>query len=272
MRNFRFDYTKVASIMANNSSEKTSKKYSFIPTHTVIKLLERNGWYVNDARESRSVKNQGYQKHIVRFRRTVDMGRTLEVNEIIPEAILRTAHDGSANWIFGGGFQRCWCDNQCTVSEGTVTEHKIKHIGYTNRSVLDAINSIAEEMPKIIDKMHELKALEMTGSDKYLFASKAMDLVFDNKKWESYSRYNSIKQLLKARRRQDEDSNMWCVFNTVQENLIKGGRFLITNHMASEQYRSYIDAYGGEKTRGITSIDRGQDLNKALWELAVKFL
>jgi hypothetical protein len=206
-----FDYTKIASIMADHSSDKTSNKYSFIPTKIVIRILEKHGWFVSSAREANSRKNAGYQPHVVRFRRQKDIGRILEVNEIVAEAILKTAHDGTTEWELSGGFQRCWCDNQCTVSAGTVAEHKIKHIGFTT------------------------------------------------------------SKLVKATRQQDEDSNLWNIYNICQEKLIKGSDFLLTPHMVN-----YYNAYnkgvmrGGAYSRGVKSIGRDLDINKKLWELAEK--
>jgi hypothetical protein len=264
-----FDYTNLDSVMADRAHDNTSNKYRFIPTFTVIDLLKNNGWYVSSARQTAARKNHGFQKHIIRFRRQEDIGRRLEVNEIVPEAVLKTSHDGTTQFELNGGFQRCWCDNQCTVSAGTVKAHKIKHVGYTDGAVLDAINGIAQEMPRIIDKMHELKAIILTSSERYAFGSKAIDLMFDNDKWLKYSRYATIKQLITPTRAQDQDSNLWNLFNIIQEKFIKGGDFLISHHLSGESYKNYISAYGGDRTRGIKSIDREQKLNKDLWELTV---
>jgi hypothetical protein len=266
-----FDYTKIASIMADHSSDKTSNKYSFIPTKIVIRILEKHGWFVSSAREANSRKNAGYQPHVVRFRRQKDIGRILEVNEIVAEAILKTAHDGTTEWELSGGFQRCWCDNQCTVSAGTVAEHKIKHIGFTTSKVLKAINTIANDMPKIILKMKDFKSVKMSGWDKYTFAKKALDIAYKPTQWKRYDKNASARMLVKATRQQDEDSNLWNIYNICQEKLIKGSNFLLTPHMVN-----YYNAYnkgvmrGGAYSRGVKSIGRDLDINKKLWELAEK--
>ena len=267
-----FDYTKIDSIMADHSSDKTSDRYSFIPTKAVIRLLETHGWFVSSAREANSRKNHGYQPHVVRFRREQDIGRIMEVNEIVAEAILKTAHDGTTEWELGGGFQRCWCDNQCTVSAGTVAEHRIKHIGYTDGAVLNAIDNIANDMPKIITKMKDFKGVELNSNERFIFAMNALDLAYKPKQWEKYNKIASAKRLLKPIRHQDEGNNLWNTYNTVQEKIIKGGDFLLTPHMVEfyNDYRSGLGypTGGGDWSRGIKSIDRDLNVNKSLWELA----
>ena len=41
------DYTNLSSVMATQSHERTSDRYSFVPTVGVINLLEKNGWEVS---------------------------------------------------------------------------------------------------------------------------------------------------------------------------------------------------------------------------------
>lgn len=263
-----FDYTNLKSIMADRPSDNTTDKYSFVSTKAVINLLEKNGWGVSSARESRATKHAGFQQHVVRFRKMKDIGRILEVNEIVMEAILSTAHNGTSLWEFGGGFQRCWCDNQCTVSAGTVAEHKIKHVGFTDMKVLDAIDRIAKDMPNIIGKMNDFKQVTLNSNERFIFAMNALDLVFKADKWEKYNKVQSAKRLTEYTRPQDRDSNLWNIYNIVQEKFIKGGDFLLTPHQV-EYYGTYRDGVGGgDWSRGIKSINRDLDVNKELWELA----
>ncbi len=263
-----FDYTNLKSIMADRPSDNTTDKYSFVSTKAVINLLEKNGWIVSSARESRTTKYAGFQQHVVRFRRIADIGRILEVNEIVMEVILRTAHNGTSLWEFGGGFQRCWCDNQCTVSAGTVAEHKIKHVGFTDMKVLNAINSIAKDMPNIIGRMNDFKEVKLNDDERFIFGMNALDLMFEADKWEKYNKVESAKRLTEYTRPQDKESNLWNIYNIVQEKFIKGGDFLLTPHQV-DYYRTYRNGVGaGDWSRGIKSITRDLIINKKLWELA----
>jgi hypothetical protein len=63
---------------------------------------------------------------------------------------------------------------------------------------------------------------------------------------------------LEPRRAEDQSNNLWTVFNTVQENLVRGG--------LSDSRR---DRRGKLRTmRSLKGIDSRVFLNKALWSLA----
>jgi hypothetical protein len=60
---------KAGSIFATSPSFEVSNKYAFIPTIEVVDMFRDNSWYPLQAKESyvRLYKNQGYQKHLIRF-------------------------------------------------------------------------------------------------------------------------------------------------------------------------------------------------------------
>ena len=63
-------------------------------------------------------------------------------------------------------------------------------------------------------------------------------------------------QVLTPRRWQDEKSDLWTTFNTLQENLSKGG----LNGRSAQGKRS--------RTRAVNGIDGDIKLNRALWVMA----
>ena len=68
--------------------------------------------------------------------------------------------------------------------------------------------------------------------------------------------------LIKARRPEDEGTNLWVTMNRVQENLIRGG--------VSDFHR---DRRGKLRSvRAIRSIDSKVTLNKSLWGLAERMI
>ncbi len=264
------DYTLLKSVMAEHSHEKTSNKYSFIPTNRVISLLEDNGWFVSDARETNSKRNQGFQKHIIRFRQNKYLGKSLEVEEIIPEAVMINAHDLTSGFIFMSGLEKCWCSNQCTVSEGTMRSHRVTHRGYTDQKVLDAVYNIVDETPLVLDRIDKFKSVQLNADDRFAFGYEAMDLLYKDSKWNDFSKSLSTDRLLKSRRSQDNDNNLWNVFNIVQEKFLQGGRYLISNQEVAyaRRYGARTDHLCAEKSRKVKSIDKDIKLNRALWSLA----
>ena len=63
-------------------------------------------------------------------------------------------------------------------------------------------------------------------------------------------------QVLRPRRFDDNGSDLWSVFNRVQENLVKGG---LSSRTANGRQR---------QTRPVQGIDQNIGLNRALWLLA----
>ena len=139
------NYEKSASIMATKSADRTSSKYTFVPTFKVLEKLEKSGYEVKDWRETKAQSDdrKGFQKHIIRLRKAEQADR-LQVGDIIPEIVLTNAHDAGAAFKLMAGLFRCWCSNQCVTSEATVASHRVLHRGYTHDQILNAVNAIVE--------------------------------------------------------------------------------------------------------------------------------
>ena len=70
----------------------------------------------------------------------------------------------------------------------------------------------------------------------------------------------SLDELLAPERKLDEGSNLWVVFNRVQEKLTHGSF-------------THINAKGKlRKARGIKNFQQDMELNEKLWELAEEYV
>jgi hypothetical protein len=67
-------------------------------------------------------------------------------------------------------------------------------------------------------------------------------------------------KLLTLKRSEDAKPTLWNTFNTVQENLIKGGQ--------KDFGKRKADGSRMPRTRAVKGIDGNIGLNKALWHLA----
>lgn len=65
-------------------------------------------------------------------------------------------------------------------------------------------------------------------------------------------------QILSPRRWQDEQNDLWTIFNRLQENLSKGG---LSGRSAQGKL---------SRTRAVNGIDGDIKLNRALWVMAEK--
>ena len=275
MVNINNDYTNLSSVMATQSHERTSDRYSFVPTVSVINLLEKNGWEVSSARQTNaSSKYQGFQKHMIRFRRSGDEGKVLQVGEIIPEILLTNAHNGGSAFNLMSALFRCWCSNQCVTSDSQIASHRILHKGYTQEKVLEAVYNIVEDTPKVMENVEKFKGISLTDSEQRIFGESAIDILspLGGDTSKKYNKEVSVNRLLVPKRDQDVEKNLWNTYNIVQEKFLKGDRFMVEESAIGDYYnREYGKKYArGKKTKEVKSIDKDIRLNKALWSLTEK--
>ena len=248
------------SIMANHEAENVSDRYSFIPTIQVAQAIMDKGWLPVRAQENRTRLDtrHGFQKHMIRFRPTAN---DLAVGDVFPELVLTNAHDGTSAFKLLMGLFRLACSNGMVVNESTFGSHSIRHVGYTNQAVWEAVDHATDTIPQITDKVKEFKAITLTPDEQGVFAQSALDIKY--KEDDQTKRNFYPPALLSARRYSDQGDNLWMVYNRVQENMLKGSRY---------EYKNVRNRWGREysksrKVRGVQNITEDIRLNKALWTL-----
>jgi len=245
-------FKKAPSIFATQPAEDVSEKYQFIPTINFIEKLREEGFVPISARESltRTESNKGFQKHLIRFRHESTGLRKLDVGDEIIEAVLINSHNRSSGFQLHNGVFRCVCSNQMVVNSGTIDRISVKHIGNHIDDVIEGSYEIIERAPAVMESIDDMKQLTLNQDEQYALAESALEIT------ESKAR---PLQLLQQRRYEDTAPNLWNVFNTIQENSVRGG-----------QFTGYSDKGRRQRTRAIKSIDKDIKLNRALWSLAEK--
>ena len=243
------------SVFANHASEKTSDRYTFVPTIQVVDILRNQGWSPVQAFQSR-VRNEireGFQKHSIRFAKLDDTA--LIAGDTRPEILLTSAHDGTAAFNFHAALFRMICANGMVVADTTFQKIGVKHVGFAEGDVIDASYRIINDVPKIAEAVETFRAIELNTDEQLAFAESALKLRWADTGTEPVT----ADKLLGARRYDDKGTDLWHTFNVVQENLIKGG--------ARGAFK-----YGERRksVRKVTSINEDVRLNKALWTLTEK--
>jgi len=253
---------KAPSVFAEKPSTKTSSKYAFIPTTKIIDDLGREGWVPVSVRESlvRDEKKEGYQKHMVRFRHPgVTFGpTTLSVGDIIPEIVVTNSHDALSAFHLNAGIYRLVCSNGLLVAESTINSVSIKHVGYASSDAQEAGQLLFKELPLLTDKVSSMRGTHLHYEEAAAMAKSAAMLRWPVDATHALP-FDSV-ELLKSHRRCDDDTNLWNIFNRIQENLLRGG---IRYRTASNKK---------QRTRQVNSINEDIRLNKALWALAESML
>jgi hypothetical protein len=236
------------SVNAVSAHSEVSEKYSFIPTTRVINLLQDTGWKPVKVQEkyTRKLDNVGFQKHLIEFENVAYPG-TKELGNITPRILLVNSHNRGSAFQLTMGLFRLVCSNGMVIADSTFASHSIRHIGFTDEKIYQALLDMQESIPMVLDKTGIWSSIQLSRPEQIAYAESAVSLRFDDP-----SNYPVIETLITPRRQEDRNPTLWNTFNTVQEKLTGGMR----------SRRGSI--------RKIKGLDSNVRLNKALWELTDK--
>lgn len=244
------------SSIATAPHHEVSDKYSFVPTMRVVDIMRNEGWYPVHAKEAgtRVDHREGFQKHVIRFAHQSLTPNMRKVGDEMVEAVMVNSHDRSCAFQFYIGIFRLVCSNGMISAVGDFGRVSVKHIHAKPTEIIGASQKVLEHAPAVMESMNEMKDVPMLRPEKEAFATATMNLLFDEPSEAPFK----AERLLRPRRYRDrENSDLWTTFNTVQENVMKGGI-----RGWNSKTRRHVSS------RPIKSIDRDVKLNKALWTLA----
>ena len=245
------------SIFTAQGAPGTSEKYAHIPTDKIIDDMSALGWGVVDAKEVKARKSVGFQKHLVVFRNN-DIQITAEDGDnVFPQILLTNSHDGKNAFTFTAGLFRMVCENGLVVSSREFENMKIRHYGYTFEELQETIKTMVEKLPLTVESLNKFRSIEM-GQDQMLdFAKKALATRFTDEELDNIK--IDLKDLLTPTRKEDNGSDLWSVYNVVQEKLVHG--------MFNYQY-----GVKTRKARKIKNFNKDLELNEKLYDLALEYV
>lgn len=246
---------KCPSIFAVKPSPRVSDRYTFVSTADILKPLLKDGWGITLAQQRKTRangRNPEFTRHMVRLRRTD--ARAL-VGDVFPEVVVSNSHDRQSRFSIQGGLYRLVCSNGMVIGigKGTASGGVMVHLGDFAR-IYELINSALETAVNSGKQVSGMMKKKLTDQAQAKFAARAAQLAY-----EGESAFDP-KLLLTPRRDEDQASDLWTVYNRVQENIVRGGVKYITTEKREIT------------TRGITHIGRTLGLNGGLWDLAAEFL
>lgn len=241
----------VPSIYTTQAHGKVSDKYKFIPTIECVEALKKIGFYVVKAEESRCrlSDNKPYTKHMLRFRQD----RAFPIGGNVPEVVLINSHNGLSSYQLRAGIYRLVCSNGLVVGNDAFYR-SVRHQGDAVEKVVEAVGEIIEIVPEVLKVAEEWKQIELNPQQKSIYAESASLI-----KWGEDEIKINPERLLSPKRTEDTKNDLWTTFNTVQENIIRGGvRYYNSN------------SHKRMSTRAVNSVSENNRLNTALWNLTEK--
>lgn len=251
------DLQKYETLKTTHKHAHLSPAYNFINTGDIISKFEERGWYPRTVKEVRTkVKDKiGYQKHLIRFGNMKET--SLVKGNVLPEIVLRNAHDGSSAFALNIGLFRVVCSNGMMVSQGQLSSFSISHLHNLSKTIDATIDKLAEKLPYLKYQIEEMQALELDEYEADKYAVSALNLKYGGKApLERIDR----QLLLKSKRREDDENSLWNIFNRIQERFVNGGY--------------YVQRQNGDviHTKGIKNIQQNVHINEALWALNESYL
>jgi hypothetical protein len=244
----------VPAAFAEHPIENVSKRYTFIPTATVVDLLAREGWLPVMASQARvnKLERQGFQRHMIRFQHQDT--KLTRVCDSAAEIVLVNSHDKSTAYQIHAGLFRLVCSNGLVVPDSIFSKVSIRHMGFEQKDVIEASYRVLDQIPRIAESVDNMRSVQLSKDEQTQFAEQALKL-----RWADNAPVDS-RALLSVRRLDDQAMDLWRTFNVVQENLLRGG---LSGRSANGRKA---------RTRAVVAIQEQVQVNKELWNLALQFL
>jgi hypothetical protein len=148
------------------------------------------------------------------------------------------------------------CSNGLVIADEQFESVKMRHMGYSFEDLQDMIKEMVGKLPLTVESMNKMKAIEMAEEQILAFAKDALNARFTKKEMNRIE--VDLKELTTPTRNEDKGSDLWSVFNVVQEKLIEG----------DFQYRA-----GGKvrQARVIKNFKQDMKINKKLFNVALEY-
>jgi len=240
-----------------------SKKYNFINSQDIINQIVGNGFehITTSFANTRKASKKGFQKHIMIFEHPkflVDEGNKLQL-------LVTNAHDGSSSLKFNLGVFRTVCANGLVVGD-SFHEVRILHSGINRSIYTTVLDDILKQSGNYVEMIRKMRSIQLTSKQMVELKDVAAKLRFrDIGKLKEVSSF----QFLDFKRNEDSGTDLWTVFNVVQEKMIRGGiKYTYTKDEIRDN--KVISITKNSTTRAIKNFKQVEQLNKQLWNIAEK--
>jgi hypothetical protein len=245
------------SIFTETTSPSVSSKFTHIPTFKVVEDMAQLGWSVVDAKQVKARKGQGYQKHLVVFRNPDVVINGADGDTVFPQILLTNSNDGKNAFTFTAGLFRLVCENGLVISTEQFNDVKMRHMGYTFEELQLQIRAMVEQLPLTVESMNKMKSIKLSEEQAKELATKALTTRFTEEQIQSVK--IDLDLLLEPTRPEDKGSDLWSVFNVIQEKILEGD----FTYMSGTRIR---------KARKVKNFKQDLEINQKLFAMAAEFV
>ena len=247
---------KAPAVASTQAASNVSEKYVHVPTMELVDDMAELGWGVSDVKQVGSKKGlTNFKKHLVTFRNENIVIKGEDGETVYPQILLTNSHDRLSSFQFRAGLFRLVCTNGLVISTQDFGQMRIRHKGYSFEELKKTVMELVEKLPVTVETLNKFREVTLSEEQKHELALKAVGIRFGENGAEV-----DVQEILKPTRKEDEGSDLWTVFNVIQEKVVRGNF-------------KYKTIKGRNKTaRSIKNFNRDLQLNEQLYELAESFI
>jgi len=257
---------KAPSVFTLSPAPHVTDRYSHVPTHELLDSFAKLNWTPTHVRQAGTSK---FGRHVVRLNNPELGFMKLQNDNVRPQIILDNSHDGKSSARMHLGLFRLVCTNGLVVAmPGMYSAIKLRHVGIELNELKQLLEVTANQYEIIGNHITEMQDYRLNNDQQEEFAIHSMAIRdprrFINKDGTlDFGKITAVinpKELVQPVRGEDRYGDLWSVFNTVQERLVKGN------------FESMSLSGRKSKPRVINHAVRHLEFNKGLWELAESYM
>lgn len=261
--------TTAPSVFTTSPKDTLSERYEFIPTSKVVDFMAEQGWFPVEAKEVkvRKEENNGYQKHMIRFRHPEISFNDINGDGNLVDILLTNSHNGTSSFKFQVGVFRLVCSNGLVIQTQNFGSERIRHFSSEDENQFqeklnETLSVLIDRIPMTVDIISKMQQSVINDQQIGEMALKAATIKFQNNV-KNVDMNQLVKELIPANREEDEGNNVWVVFNRLQEKLLNGEYKYINNNNKRRKPR---------RARSVNNIVQANKLNTKLFEMAYEYV
>lgn len=231
-----------------------TEKYERVSTPIVVEDLISLGWKPvgGSQMKAKYERNEGFQKHFIRLRNERLFIGTKSKIEAVPEIMIVNAYSARCRFQMYIGLARVVCNNYLVFQPKALGEFGLVHRGGGEKlgeqwdNQLPNMRRIIRNAGKVVDYVNAYKKVIVDQSDQKFLAQE-----FCKARWNYRYNLSTTREILQPLREEDENNDLYTIYNRLQEKIIKGG----------------WTGNGGKKIKPLKNPDREFLTNRRLFEI-----
>jgi hypothetical protein len=239
----------LASLPTGPNPRKITDKYMFLDTKRVVNDMRDLGYEPTGFRRAKGrTVDAAYGLHEVEFMQPSQMGIT---KHEAPRVLFMNSYDGTRKARFAAGLFRFACLNGMILGD-LFANLTFLHMGDYEEELMANMKAVAEDMPKVFDKIDGYRNKVLDDQIYLEMAEQALAIRYPD---ENERLVIEPATLIMPRRQEDTAVDLYTTFNVLQENIIRGGV-------------PGLNGKGQAKlSQPVKNIERSNSINRELWNL-----